>query len=174
MVDRERVSKERVEQIGLFDFAGLYRYMHWWLKIKEYYGVTEEKYGERINAKGDKDVDIIWNASKTSDYIGGDSTYFRMEQIIKFEIRGMTDVEVEIDGVKKKMQKGRIWIEIKGWVSKDYASKWDRTPFYRWLRYVYNEYIVPGRVEYHVDKVTNDTRDFKEDIKQFLDMVGKR
>jgi len=69
-MDIERLAKERVEQIGVFDFAGLYRYMHWWLKVKEYYGVTEQRYSERFNAKGDKDVDIIWKATKTSDYIG--------------------------------------------------------------------------------------------------------
>jgi len=174
MADKERLSKERVEQIGLFDFAGLYRYMHWWLKVKEYYGVTETKYGEKLNAKGDKDVDIIWRATKSSDYIGETSDYFRIEHIIKFEIRGMTDTEVEIDGVKKKLQKGRIWIELKSWLVKDYGSKWDRTPFMRWLRYAYNEYVIPGRVEYYEDKTADDCRDFKEDIKQFLDMVGKR
>jgi len=173
-MDIERLAKERVEQIGVFDFAGLYRYMHWWLKVKEYYGVTEQRYSERFNAKGDKDVDIIWKATKTSDYIGETSNYFKMLHIIKFEIRGLTEVEVEVDGVKKKLQKGRIWIEVKSWLMKDYKNIWDKSRFMKGMRHIYNEYVIPGRVEYYEDKVADDCRDFKEDIKQFFDMIGKR
>jgi len=168
MADRERLCKERAEVIGLFDFAGLYRYAHWWMKEKENYAVIEEKYTEKISSKGERDIDIEWICSKPY------SDYFKVEQKVKFEVRGMADVEVEMDGVKKKMQKGRVWIEIKGYLTKDPESKWDITPWYRFLRDFYNKYVIPGRVDYMEDKVVDDARDFKDDVKQFLDLMGKR
>jgi hypothetical protein len=102
------------------------------------------------------------------------SDYFRIEHEIKFEIKGMVEVEVEIEGKKKKMNKGTIDIEIKGILIKDPESKWDKTPFFRFLREVYNKYIIPGRVDKLEDKVRDDVKDYKESLKAFLELTGKR
>ena len=72
------------------------------------------------------------------------------------------------------MNKGRVFMEIKGTMIRDPESHWDRTPFYRFLRDVYNKYIVPSRIDAMTDTLRYEVSDLKEDLKAFMDLVGKR
>lgn len=167
MADKEQVVKEKLSHNGIFDFSALYAFMHAWLRDEEGFGVTEEKYSEKVSGNA-RDIDFKWVAAKTI------SDYFKMEHQIEAEIRGLTDVEVEVNGVKKKMNKGKISIEFKGYIVKDVQSKWDVTPWYRFLRDFYNKYVIPARIDNMTDKIMGDLRKFKDDIKAFLDQMGKR
>ncbi|MEK6855464.1 MAG: hypothetical protein AABX73_04545 [Nanoarchaeota archaeon] len=166
MADKEQVIQEKVEQDGLMDFPALYSYAHSIFK-EELYGIDEEKYIEKITGNK-RDITIEWKATKQL------SDYFRIEDKIKFEIKNMTDVEVEIDGAKKKMNKGQITIDIKGIVVKDFDSKWEKSPFTRFTRDVYNKYIIPSRVRDTKEKIKLDIITFKEKIKAFLELSGRR
>jgi hypothetical protein len=73
------------------------------------------------------------------------------------------------------MNKGKIAMEIKGVLIKDFKNTWDETkPFYRFLRETYDKYIIPGRVKAMEDKVEIDVRAFKDEVKAFLELSGKR
>ena len=166
MADKEEVIKERIEHSGIFDFSAFYSYVHEWFK-EENYGVVEEKYNEKISGNT-RDIKFEWLATKKI------SDYFKSETKLRFDITGLTDVEVEIDGTKKKTNKGRIWLEIKGNIIRDPESKWDVSPFFRFLRDFYNKYIIPARVDKITDRIKDDVRDFKDDLKAYLDLTGKR
>jgi hypothetical protein len=166
MTDKDLILKEKVEHVGLFDFKGFYAFAHSWFK-DEKYGVTEEKYSEKVKGNA-RDLRIEWKATKTL------SDYFKIEQAIVFEIWGMTDVEAEIDGEKKKMNKGTVGAEIKGALVRDHDSKWESSPQWRFLREIYNKYIIPSRVEKMEDKVRGDVQTFKDELKAYLDLLGKR
>jgi len=166
MADKDLVLREKVEHTGLFDFKGLYTYAHSWFK-EERYGVDEEKYAEKV--KGNKrDIDIEWKVTKDV------SDYFKIEYKVKFRIAELTDVEVEIDGEKKKMNQGNIEIDIKGALIRDPTSKWDATPFYRFIREVYNKYVIPARVDQTKDILKDDMIKFKDDIKAYMELLGRR
>ncbi|MBS3088915.1 hypothetical protein J4402_04025 [Candidatus Pacearchaeota archaeon] len=166
MTDKDAVLKEKVEHSGLFDFAGFYSFAHSWFKEQKY-GVNEKKYSEKVKGNA-RDLRIEWAATKAI------SDYFKIELDITFEVWGMTEVEVEIDGEKKKMNKGTIGAEIKGTLVKDYDSKWETSPQWRFLREIYNKYLIPARVNSMKGKVEDDVRSFKEELKSFLDLIGKR
>ena len=166
MVEKDVIIKEKLDHSGVFSFSEFYEYAHSWFK-NELYGVVEEKYSEKVSDKG-RDIDIEWRAMKKV------SDYFKLEHTIKMNIKGLIDVEVEIGGKRKKMNKGSIAMEIKGILVKDWESKWDTNAFFRMLREVYNKYIIPGRVDAMEDKVMDDVRTFKEEIKAFLELTGKR
>ena len=166
MTDKDAVLKEKVEHSGLFDFAGFYSFAHSWFKEQKY-GVNEKKYSEKVKGNA-RDLRIEWAATKAI------SDYFKIELDITFEVWGMTEVEVEIDGEKKKMNKGTIGAEIKGTLIKDYDSKWETSPQWRFLREIYNKYLIPARVNSMKGKVEDDVRSFKEELKSFLDLIGKR
>jgi len=167
MTEKERILKEKVEHSGLFDFPALYSFAHaWWIQDDEY-GVNEDKYSEKVS--GDKkDIIIEWKITKDV------SDYFKNEIKIKFEIFGLTDVEVETNGSKKKMNKGKIIIDISGTLLKDKEGKWETSAFNRFFRDVYNKYIIPARVDAIAEELAEDVRNFKEEIKAFLDLSGKR
>jgi hypothetical protein len=166
MAEKDQVLKEKQEYTGIFDFKGFYSFAHTWLK-DEGYGVTEERYIEKV--KGDsRDLTIEWKATKDL------SDYFRIEFKVKFEVEGMTDVEIEIDGQRKQANKGKVVTEIVGSLVMDREGKWETTPFNRFMRDIYNKYIVPTRVWSMRDLVISKATTFKEQLKSFLSLSGRR
>ena len=166
MSEKEQVLRERLRHDGLFDFRGTYSFAHDWLKDEKRYGVVEERYNEKVSGNA-RDLMIEWRAMrKLSDYI-------KIEIFIRIEITGMTEVEVEIDGEKKKMNKGRVELDIRGALIKDPDSKWDKAPFTRFMRDVYNKYVIPGRIFEMEMRVKNDVIKFKDEVKAFLELSAR-
>lgn len=167
MVERDQIIREKLDNSGIFNFAELYSYMHAWLK-NNLYGVNEEKYSEKVSGNA-RDISFRWIVTR---YI---SDYFKLEHIIEVDVSGLTDVEVEIDGKKKRMNKGKIAMEIKGIIVKDPKNTWDETkPLYKFLRELYDKFIIPGRIKTMEDKVETDVRAFKDEVKAYLELSGKR
>jgi hypothetical protein len=166
MSEKDEIIKEKLDFNGLFKFADLYEQAHTWFN-EESYGVVEDKYAEKISGNT-KEIDVEWKCTKQI------SDYFKIDTKVKFEVKNLVDVEVEIDGKKKKMQQGKVKIEIKGNLIKDVQSNWDTSPYWRFMRDVYNKYIVPQRVDSMEDKVKSDVKEFKDEMKEYLDLTGKR
>ena len=166
MAEKEEVIKEKLDHSGIFDFKGFYSYAHSWLK-EEKYGVVEEKYSEKVSGNT-RDITVKWLASKIL------SDYFKIEIEVEFVITKLSDVEVEIDGERKKSNKGKVSVEIKGVLILDPRSKWDKSEFWRFTRDVYNKYVVPARVENKRDVIRKVVMNFKEELKAFLELSGRR
>lgn len=166
MAEKTQLFREKIEHSGIFDFKEFYNFAHRWF-VEEKYGVVEDKYSEKISGNS-RDIEIEWLASKNL------SDYFRIEFKIEFGASGLTDVEVEIDGERKKMNKGKIKGEIKATLVKDPENKWESSAFARFMRDVYNKYIIPGRVYSMERKVFEDMKTFKEELKAFLELSGRR
>lgn len=167
MVEKDLIIKEKLDHSGLFNFSELYSYMHSWFK-NNLYGVNEEKYSEKVSGAS-RDISFEWKAAKKI------SDYFRIEDMIKVDVVGLTEVEVEIDGKKKRMNKGKITMEIKGILLKDPKNTWDETvPVYKFLREAYDKYIIPQRINSVVERVEVEARAFKDEVKAYLELTGKR
>ena len=89
---------------------------------------------------------------------------------IDWHIMGMTSVEVEIDGIKKKMNKGRIEVKIKTTLEKDYESRWEGRPFFKFLRTLYDRYLVPSRIEQYEEKLIIEGDELVAQLKSFLEL----
>lgn len=165
MVEKDVLIVEKMATSGIFDFSGFYSYAHSWF-INENYAVYELRYSEKVSGNS-RDIIIEWVAIKRY------SDYFKFEIGLEFKIKDLNDVEVEIDGKKKKSNKGNIDIEIKGVLVKDPDSRWDLSPFSRFMRDVYNKYIVPSRIDQVKDLLIADAKKFKEETKAYFDLVGK-
>lgn len=166
MAEKEEVIKEKLSHSGVFNFSDFYSYAHSWLKDEDY-GVSEGKYAEKISGNN-RNISIEWTASKQV------SDYFKVSWKIEIEVEDLVDVEVEIDGKKKKMNKGKISFEIKAALFKDPESKWESSPFNRFLRDIYNKYIIPKRLEDVQGRIISDVQEYKETLKSFLELTGKR
>lgn len=167
MVEKDQIIKEKLDHSGIFNFSDLYSFMHAWLK-DNLYGVNEEKYGEKLSGNS-RDIGFEWKAIRRI------SDYFKIEHTIRVDVSGLTDVEVEIDGKKKKMNKGKIAMEIKGVIIKDPKNTWDETnPVYKFLRELYDKYLIPNRITAMENKIEGDVRAFKDEVKAFLELSGKR
>lgn len=167
MVEKDTLIKEEVKYEGLGNFKDTYKFAHEWL-ISENFKVTEDKYGEKIKGN-EKEIEVVWKCKKKL------SDYFAAFIELKWTIRGMTDVEVEIDGQRKKMNKfAELKIAIKGVLEKDVSSKWTGTAMQQFFKDVYHKYVIPQRMEDREDSVKNTVRSLKEEIKDFLELTGRR
>jgi hypothetical protein len=166
MAEKDLVIKEKLEHSGLFDFPSFYAFAHNWFK-EAGYGVTEDRYSEKTDGNS-RNINIEWKATKNF------SDYFKAEHAISFRISGLVDVEAEIDNVKKKMNKGSVTVDMKGALIRDPQSKWEASVFSRFWRDVYNKYIIPSRVEHIKGEVDSQIKNFKEELKAYLELTGRR
>ena len=118
MTEKDTIVKEKIKYVGLGDLDETYKFARDWF-WKEEYNLVEDSYSEKIKSTG-KEIEIEWTAAKEL------TDYFKATLKIKWRILAMTDVEVEKDGKKKKMNKfGEFGMEFKGILEKDYSSKWE-------------------------------------------------
>lgn len=167
MAEKDVIIKEVVKYAGYGDFKNLYSYAHDWLK-GEKYSVTEDQYTEKVKGNS-KEIEVVWKASKKL------TEYFKAELDVKLRVLGLEDVEVEIDGKKKKMNKfAEVKIDIKGTLIHDYSNQWNKTATTNFFKALYNKYIIPERTNQIQGKVESDVQDYKEEIKAFLELSGKK
>ncbi len=167
MVEKDNIIKETVKYGGLGDFKSTYQYSRRWLD-EEGYTVIEDKYSEKLSGNS-KEIEIEWTASKKL------TDYYKSTLKFKWRILGMTDVEVEADGKRKNMNKFvELGIEIKGILEKDYENKWEPAPFQKFLKDIYQKYVVVERTREKENHVRDTVQSFKEEMKAFLELTGRK
>ena len=166
-MEKDILFKQKVKYTGTFSYKELYRIIYEWL-MDHGYDVSEKSYKEIIGAGNSKEVDIEWEAwRKITDY-------FRYYLHIQVQIFRMTEVEVEIDGVKQKMNKGAIEIGIKSILEKDYESRWITRAPIAFLRTFYDRYLIKERIEKFVGELIGEMGTIADEIKSFLNIQGTR
>jgi hypothetical protein len=166
MAEKDKIYSSKIKQTNVFDFKETYRFVYDWL-VDNGYSVTEESYSEKVGAGG-KEIEISWSAKRKI------SDYFRFIISIDWRILGMTDTEVQKQGKKVKMNKGQIEIKVSGTLEKDYEDRWENNPLFKFLRGVYDRYIIKSRVESYEDKLSGDAEELIAQIKSWLALEGKR
>ena len=74
--------------------------------------------------------------------------YYMWVVDVNIETFDMHDVEVVLkDGTRKKMTKGRLWIQITHKCITDYEKDWQKSAFLAHLRSFYNKYVVRKKYE---------------------------
>lgn len=168
MAEKDTIVKEKLKYAGLIDFEQAYKFAYEWLKQREDLNVIEDTYTEKVKSGG-KELEIGWTASKKL------TDYFKSTYKIKWRILGLSDVEVEIDGRKKKMNKvADLSIELTGILEKDYSNKWEGSSFNKFIKEVYNKYVIPQRTDQKEDAVRDTVQNFKEELKAFLELTGRK
>jgi hypothetical protein len=166
MVERDVLVKSKVKHVGIFDFKETYRILYEWL-IDQGYDMNEKSYKEVVQPGNAKEIEIEWEAlRKVSDY-------FRFFLEIRFHTLGMTSIEVEIDGVKQKMNKGQFELEAKCTLLKDYEDRWANRPIWKFLRTLYDKYLIKERTEQFEGKLISEMDEFLGQCKSFLALTGK-
>ena len=164
MSEKDKICEGKINHEGIFDYKDLYRFMYTWLTDYEYF-IEEKVYTEKAKPEG-KEVEIHWIARRKI------SDYFRFILKIDWNIFGMTSVEIVKDNIKVKANKGRIEIKITAFLEKDYENKWETSSFLKFLRGVYDRFIIKGRIENYEDKVAEELDELVAQTKAFLALEG--
>ena len=166
MAEQEEVFSSKLKKAGIFDFKNFYKFCYDWLIEETDLDVAENAYNEKI--KGDsKEVIIEWTGERKI------TDYFKFKVKVKFHILNMTDVEAIQGGKKLKANKGEIEIKMKGTLIRDYDGKFESTAFKKFLRSIYERWVIPSRIEQFEEKLIGDCDEFLSQAKAYLDLEGK-
>lgn len=167
MAEKEQIFSSKVKYRGLFNFSDTYKFAYDWLSEEKGFDLAETAYKEKI--KGDsKDIEIEWKgSSKATDY-------FKFEIKVEMKIMGLSDVEVVQDGKKMKTNNGEIEVKIKGTLIRDYNGKFETTATQKFMRSIYEKWVIPSRIEEYEGKLIGMCDEFLAQMKAFLDLTGKR
>lgn len=166
MAEKDKVAETKVKWSGLFDFKDVYQFAYRWLDEEDYF-IEEKKYIEEVTGDSKK-IEIVWIAQKKI------SDYFKYEQKLAWRILGMTTVEVEKNGKKIKMNKGSFEVKITSTLVKDYASTWETNPSMKFLRGIYDKFIIESRIKTYEIKCFKDGEELAEQLKAFLTIEGMK
>jgi hypothetical protein len=166
MVEKAQLFSQIVKHVGFWNFKDLYNFCFEWLKDESYI-VSEEEYTEKITDRG-KEIVIKWTAwRKISDY-------FKFTIKMDWHILGMQDAEVERNGKKEKTNKGEVKITFRPTLERDYESRWEVNPWYKFFRGIYDKYIIKTTIDDYEDRLIEKTVEFIEQVKAFLVLESKK
>ncbi|MFH0831449.1 MAG: hypothetical protein V1886_01105 [archaeon] len=167
MAETDKIYESKVKFEGLFDFKALYNFVSKWLSTYGYGIIEEKSYTEKIKAEG-KELEVIWSAKKSV------SDYFMFQFKIIFRVFGMSSVEVQRGDIKIKLNKGSLEVGTVGLLLKDYESRWESSPFTKFMRGVYDRYIIKSRIGSYEGKIMEEVDELCAQLKSYLEMEGKR
>jgi hypothetical protein len=72
------------------------------------------------------------------------------------------------------MNKGSLEIKFKVYLEKDYENRWGATAFLKFLRGVYDNYVIRGRISDYEDKIIYEMNEITEQLKAFLVLEAKK
>lgn len=165
MAEKSNVFKQDLKFKGFFNYPELYSFCYGWFKTNRY-TLIENSYTEKISSFG-KEIQIKWTAKKKV------SDYFREEVAIEWHILGLVDAEVMVGDRKEKTNKGDLKLKISADLVRDYEENWDKTPFYKFLRGVYDKYIIRNTMDLYEGRLGDAAGEFYDNLKSFLNLEGR-
>ena len=168
MAEEETIFSSTIKHTGIFSFADFYKFCYEWITEETAIDpLTETKYEEKL--KGDeKEIIVEWEGEKEL------TDYFRFDVKIKFDIRALKNIEIEQNKKKIKTNDGSVKLNIKGILVRDYKGKFETRAFNKFLRSIYEKWVIPARIEEYEGKIAGKCDEFLGQAKSYLDLEGKR
>ncbi len=167
MPEEDTVFSSKIKFKGIFSFKELYLFCYDWLTEETNLLIEEKKYSEKITEDA-KEIKIKWEGiRKLTDY-------FKLKAKIEFHILGLTEVEIQNGDAKLKTNKGEVELKIKGILVKDYEGKFQRTATKKFMRSIYEKWVIPARIDEFEDDIISKCDEFLNQTKAFLDLEGKK
>lgn len=163
MVEKDKIFSSKVKYDGIMDFKEFYKFCYQWLVEEAGLDVVENKYTEKISGDS-KNIDVEWGCSKKV------TDYFKFGVVVKFKVLNLTNVEV----AKAKMNKGSVEVSVTGNLLRDYEGKFEKTASQKFMRSIYEKWIIYSRIKEYEGKLIEDCNEFLAQAKAFLDLEGKR
>ena len=164
----EGVPKYEVRYSGLFDFDGLYAAVIDWGKN---YGFMwhEIYYKHKVPRPTGAEQQFKWQLTKKV------SGYLSHKIDFLVHIWDMLEVEVDVNGVKKPLTSGRIYIKISGTLIMDWQDKFTGSGFKEKLGHWYRHFVYRKEVEaIYWDQLHYRIIDMQTILKKYFDVQAKK
>ena len=157
LIDGKSLSYE-----GVFNLREMYKLIDKWFKDHGY-EKQEIKNWEDVTEKEKQIIIEIIPYKKVSDYARLDIRIFMI-------FSKLTEIEVEKDNVKIKMNKGRAEFYLDAYVITDYENKWETRPIFHFMRNVFDKFIYKMYMSNYDGEVIRDCTEVENEIRSFLNM----
>jgi len=152
----------KIEYNGIFSVQELYQIIDKYFREKGY-DKRELRHHEHVTENG-KYIEIeLMPWKKISDYV-------KNEIRIYITIYNLKDVIIEQKGKKIPMQRGELNVVVDAFLNTDYENRWETTPFYYFLRVVFDKYIYKGYIDGFEEKLKEDTSGLISTLKSYLNL----
>ena len=161
------VEEERISYEGIFSVQELYRLIDEWLLDKGY-TKSEPKHTESAKPEG-KYVEVV-----LEPYLEL-TEYAKSYIIIRMQLSEIKDVTIETsEGVKQKLNQGKVLLTISGMLETDAEGRWESKPIFMFIRTIYDKYIYKSLTGGFQKKIEDDVMQLKENISGFLNLFRYR
>jgi len=157
LIDGKSVSYE-----GVFSIKELYRTIDKWFKDHGY-EKQEIKNWEDVSETEKQIVIEIIPYKKVSDYARIDQRLFMIFSKLK-------EIDLEKDGIKLKMNKGRAEFYFDAYVVTDYEHKWETRPLFYFIKNVIDKFIYKLYTSGYDGEAIRDSTEIQNEVKSFLNM----
>ena len=167
MSEKENIYSSKIKHSGIFDFSEFYNFCYDWMRDEGQMFIVEELYSEKLSGEA-KNIDVEWDCTrKVTDY-------FKFQIKVKFKVLGLQKVEITKGNAKIKTNKGQVEVKANAILVMDYQGKFEKNAFQKFLRAIYEKWIIASRIEQFEDKLTGDADEFLNQAKAYLDLEGKK
>ncbi|MFQ5531430.1 MAG: hypothetical protein ACE5ES_02335 [Candidatus Nanoarchaeia archaeon] len=167
MAEKEEVFSTKMKYNGIFSLRDFYQFCYDWLRDETNLLLSEKKYTEKIDGD-EKKLDIEWfGFRKMTDY-------FKFEVKVKYRIVKLKEVEIPQGSKKIKTNHGEVEMKISGILVRDYDGKFEKDAFRKFLRAIYEKWVIKPRIDYFEEKLIGDLDEYLSQAKAYLALEGKR
>ncbi len=167
MAEKEDVFSSKIKYKGVFSFKDFYNFCYQWLTDDVGLDVMETKYSEKIVGDA-KNIDIKWVGQRNM------TDYFRFDAEVLFNVTGLKKVEISQNGAKVESNTGSVEVKVRGILVRDYDGKFETTAFKKFMREIYEKWIIKPRIDEFAGKIIEDCDEFLTQGKAYLDLEGKK
>jgi len=166
MPEREVIiDKYRVTYEGLFNALDLYTIIDEFLEDKGY-DKREKKNIERVTKDG-KYIELWLEPwKKLTDY----AKSVILVRIIMSEVK---EVEIEKEGVKVKMNQGKIQFVFDAYLETDYENRWEMKPIFFFLRTIFDKFIFKSYMIGYRNEIRSDANQLIVTIRSYLNLYRR-
>ena len=159
------IPRSIIRYSGLFDFDGLYSSIIDWCKNQGFMW-HEMDYKHKVPGPEGAEQEWVWKMDKTvNDYI-------QFNYSLKVHMWDMQEVEVEINGKKKTLTKGRIYMWIDGTMTDDWQKRFKGGKFREWMGKMYSK-AKDAELSGYWDTIQYRSLALNALIKKYFDMQAK-
>lgn len=147
---------------GLFDATELYQVIDTWFREKGF-DKRDIRQREHVSKEG-KYVEMeLQPWKKITDYA---------RHVIKIDMRmiNLKEVEVDMNGRKMRLNKGRVSIIFDGYLDTDYEHRWENKPVLFVLRTIFDKWVYKGYMSRWEGELVDSVNQLHTTIKGFLNL----
>ena len=115
-----------------------------------------------------KKIEVEWLGDKKL------TDYFKFEAKIDIKAENLKEIEINQGGAKVKTNQGSVEVSIKGILVRDYAGKFETTAFKKFLRGIYEKWVITSTIGEYQGKISSASDTFLNQAKAYLDLEGKK